>query len=339
MHVLRRSAGIALSLAAFVAFGVLAWRAHDRIDLRPRTDDAYLDADVVHLAPDVSGRIVRLAVRNNQAVHTGDILFVIDQEPYRLRVAQAGAELQALSSQLGVLTNQVASQNSKAAAANTQIGAAQAQLHLAADTLARLQPLLGRGFVTEQQVDQARTQQRTAQVALIGAQQQAREASQAVESITPQEAKIEAARATLALAQRDLRLTEIRAPCDGWITGLQIASGEMAAAGHPLFTIIDTGRWYAVGNFRETDLGGIAPGQHATVYVMSNPTQALPATVESLGWGVTPDEGITIEGLPRVPRSLNWVRIAQRFPVRVLLAAPPPALMRLGASAVIVVDR
>ncbi len=123
------------------------------------------------------------------------------------------------------------------------------------------------------------------------------------------------------------------------ITGLDIAAGEYAAAGHPLFTIIDNEQWYAVGNFRETDLDGVRPGQRAAVYVLSAPSHPVEGVVDSLGAGVSPDEGISIGGLPHVPRSLSWVRIAQRFPVRIRLLSPPPAIMRLGASSVIVIDR
>ena len=83
----------------------------------------------------------------------------------------------------------------------------------------------------------------------------------------------------------------------------------------------------------------LEPGQRATVYVLSAPRRPVHGTIDSLGWGVSPDEGVTLGGLPRVPRSLSWVRIAQRFPVRILLDHPPPELMRVGASAVIVVER
>ena len=131
----------------------------------------------------------------------------------------------------------------------------------------------------------------------------------------------------------------MRSPCNGRITALQVAAGEFADAGHPLFTIIDTGHWYAIGNFRETDLAGIKPGQRATVFVMAQPRLPLRGAVDSLGWGVASGVSATFGGLPRVESTLNWVRIAARFPVRVLLDAPPDDLMRYGATAVIVIDK
>jgi len=339
MLAIRKALGVLVSLIALagvIATVVLATR---RIDLRPRTDDAYLQADLVHMAPDVSGRIVELDVRDNQKVHKGEVLFRIDPDPYRLRVDQARAAVQGLEAKLALTADQVASQTSKADAAERGIGSADAQRALASSTLGRMEPLLGRGFVTAQQVDQARTAQRTAQIALQQARLQADEARQAIINTKPTEAELEGARATLALAERDLNKTVVRAPCDGRITALDIAAGEFAATGHPLFTIIDTEHWYAIGNFRETDLAGIEPGQRATVYVMAQPSRPVPGKVDSLGWGVASDVSATFGGLPHVERTLNWVRIAARFPVRVLLDAPPDNLMRYGATAVIVIDK
>jgi multidrug efflux system membrane fusion protein len=339
MLAFRKTLGILVSLIALVGVLATVVLATRRVDQRPRTDDAYLQGDLVHMAPDVSGRIVELNVRDNQAVRKGDVLFRIDPEPYRLRVDQARAAVRGLEAKLDLTADQVAAQTSKADAAASGINTAEAQRSLAASTLARMEPLLGRGFVTAQQVDQARTARRTAELGLEQARLQADEARQAITNTKPTEAELEGARATLALAERDLNKTVVRAPCDGRITALDIAAGEFAATGHPLFTIIDTEHWYAIGNFRETDLPGIEPGQRATVYVMAQPHRPVRGKVDSLGWGVASDVSATFGGLPHVERTLNWVRIAARFPVRVLLDAPPDDLMRYGATAAIVIDK
>jgi membrane fusion protein, multidrug efflux system len=325
-----------VSLAGLLVTGLLVLR---RVDQSPRTDDAYLQAYIVNMAPDVSGRIVELNVRDNQKVQRSQILFQIDPEPYRLRAAQARNEVRSLEAKLDVTADQVASQTSKADAAARGIDAAEVQLALASSTLTRMEPLLPRGFVTAQQVDQARTAKDTAQITHQQAQLQAAEARKAITSIRPIEADLEGARASLALAERDLHKTTVRAPCDGRITALKIAAGEFATAGHPLFTIIDTEQWYAIGNFRETDLAGIRAGQRATVFVMAEPSRPLRGEVESVGWGVASDVSATFGGLPHVERTLNWVRIAARFPVRIQLQAPPDELMRLGASAVVVIEK
>ena len=339
MLAFRKALGVLVSLIALAGILVTGVLVTRRIDQRPRTDDAYLQADLVHMAPDVSGRIIELDVRDNQEVRKGEVLFRIDPEPYQMRVDQARAAVRGLEAKLALTADQVAAQTSKADAAASGINTAEAQRALATSTLARMEPLLGHGFVTAQQVDQARTARRTAQLGLEQARLQADEARQAIINTKPTEAELEGARATLALAERDLNKTVARAPCDGRITALDIAAGEFAATGHPLFTVIDTEHWYAIGNFRETDLAGIAPGQRATVYVMAQPSRALRGKVDSLGWGVASDVSVTIGGLPHVERTLNWVRIAARFPVRILLDAPPDDLMRFGATAVIVIDK
>jgi len=310
MLAVRKTLGVVVSLIALVGVLVTVVLATRRVDERPRTDDAYLQADLVHMAPDVSGRIVELNVRDNQAVRKGDVLFRIDPDPYRMRVDQARAAVRSLEARLALTADQVASQTSKADAAARGIVSAEAQRSLASSTLGRMEPLLGPGFVTAQQVDQARTAQRTAQIALLQARLQADEARQAITNTKPTEAELEGARATLALAERDLNKTVVLAPCDGRITALDIAAGEFAATGHPLFTI-----------------------------VMAQPHRPVSGEVDSLGWGVASDVSATVGGLPHVERTLNWVRIAARFPVRVLLDAPPDDLMRYGATAVIVIEK
>ena len=335
---MRRGLGVLVSLCVLLALAVLVILTIDRLERRPRTNDGYLSADIVHMAPDVSGRIVQLAVENNRFVRRGDVLFKIDPEPFLYRKQAADAKLKGLEAEFVIDTNQVAAQGSKASAASTSTQAAEAELALAQTTLRRLAPLGARGFVTAEQVDEARTSVRKAQATLISSREQALSAREAVSSTAPIEQQIAGARADLATAERDLRLTVVRAPCDGQITSLDTAAGEYATTGKPLFTIIDTERWYAIGNFRETNLAGLRAGQRAVVYVLGWDA-ALPGHVDGIGGGVVPDEGSSVGGLPDVPRSLEWVRIAQRFPVRVLLEAPPPGLMHIGATASILIER
>jgi multidrug efflux system membrane fusion protein len=339
MLALRRLLGVLVSLDALVGVVVTGVLVTRRANERPSTYDATIQAYIVNIAPEVSGRIVELNVLDNQQVKEGQVLFQIEPKPYQLSVDQARAAVQGLEAELSVIKSEVASQTSGAAAAATGINTAEAQLELAISTLDRMQPLLGRGFVTAEQVDQARTAKETARVALERARQMAAQAREAITSTKPTEAQLDGARATLALAERNLDKTTVRSPCNGRITALQVAAGEFADAGHPLFPIINTEHWYAIGNFRETDLAGIKPGQRATVFVMAQPRLPLRGTVDSLGWGVASSGSATFGGLPHVESTLNWVRIAARFPVRVLLDEPPEDLMRLGASAVIEIQK
>jgi membrane fusion protein, multidrug efflux system len=307
-----------------------------RLDQRPRTHDAFLYADTAGLAPDVSGRIIKLHVHDNQRVSKGDLLVEIDAEPFELRLRQARAQVAALQAQIELTTRQVGAQSTGADAAATQVGRARSQLALARDTVQRLTPLLGKGYVTPQQIDEARTNERTAQAALTAAIQQARQARQAIGDTESLMAQLVGAEAAVALAERDLRNATVPAPFDGLVVGLDIAEGTYAAAGHPLFTLIKSDEWYAVGNFRETELSQIAIGDPVTVWLMSDNNHPISGHVESLGWGVRPADGGG-PALPAVGRTLSWVVVAQRFPVRIRLDTPPEAAMRIGATVSILV--
>jgi len=132
----------------------------------------------------------------------------------------------------------------------------------------------------------------------------------------------------------------VSAPFDARVTDLTIAQGAYAHAGEQVFTLIDTRVWWAIANFRETQLQHIRPGMEAEVYVLSRPEIRFRGVVDSVGFGVTPDAdliGKVTPGLPDVQRTLNWVHLASRFPVRVRILAPQDELFRLGESAVVVV--
>jgi membrane fusion protein, multidrug efflux system len=318
------------ALAVGAALGLAVWTLYV-LDRRPRTHDAYLFAYSAGLAPDVSGRILALHITNNQRVKRGEPLVDIDPEPFELKVRQARAEVAALKAQISLTGRQVASQRSGADAAATQINHARAQLDLAQDTLQRLEPLLGKGYVTKQQVDEARTNERNAAVALTATTQQAHQARQAVGDTESLIAQLAGAEAAAGLAERDLRLATMLAPYDGLVVGLQIAEGAYAVTGHPLFTLIKSDEWYAIADFRETEVPRIGVGDRATVWVMGSDDEPIRGRVKSLGAGVQPEDGGG-PALPVVGRTINWVVVAQRFPVWVQLDDPPPQLMRIGAT-------
>ena len=149
-------------------------------------------------------------------------------------------------------------------------------------------------------------------------------------------AAVQARQAALAIARRALNDTVVRAWHEGRVVGLTVLAGEMVVPSQALFTLISTEEWFAVANFRETDLRAIAVGDCATVFSMIDRTQPLKGVVEGIGWGVLDEERINLpRSVPYVQRSMNWVRVAQRFPVRIRLETPPEQLMRLGASAVV----
>ena len=222
--------------------------------------------------------------------------------------------------------------------AQKQIERAQNNADLAKQTLDRLEPLLSKGFVTAQQVDQARTAYSDALVSLDQALQQSEGASTVIGTLDTRQAQVDTARAMVALARRDLDNTTVRAPFDGLVVGLTIPVGEFVISGQAVFSMIDTSQWEAVAYFRETELPAIRIGDSANVFVMADPERPIPGTVISMGWGIRSEEAVTVLGLPVVSSSLNWVKVAKRFPVYVHLDDPPEDLMRVGASAIVAVS-
>jgi multidrug efflux system membrane fusion protein len=121
---------------------------------------------------------------------------------------------------------------------------------------------------------------------------------------------------------------------------LKTSTGQFASALKPVFTLIDTRHGYVVANFRETELKGVRTGTPATVYLMSDTGQRFQGEVDSISYGISPDEGglALPGGLPRIQRTLNWVHVAQRFPVKIRVDHPNPELFRVGTSAVAVLE-
>ena len=320
-----------IALAVVVAFLSASWvRAH------PSSSDASIDADVVHVAAAVGGRIIDIRVRENSPVHRGDILFQIDPVPYQLLVAQAQGDLAVAEAQLDTQRKYVSTQRSNATIARDQTTSAKANYELATRTVERLRPLTAKGYVPNQQLDQADITAHDAATRLQQAQVQQLAAVQAIDTVQAGESLVAARQAALALAKRNLEDTTVRAPHNGLVVGLTVSSGEFVAPGQSLFTLINTEEWFASANLRETDLAAVHTGDCVTVYSMIDRRLPIRGVVDSVGWGVLDQDRINLpRSVPYVERSLNWVRVAQRFPVRIRLETPPPQVMRLGASAVV----
>jgi membrane fusion protein, multidrug efflux system len=302
----------------------------------PTTSDSSIDADVEHVAAAVGGRVLEIPVVENARVAKGDLLFQIDPVPYQLAVAQAEADLHIAEAQLETQRRVVSTQRSTASIAGDETKNAFQNHELAKRTADRLRPLAGSGYVPKQQLDQAEVAERDTATALVEAQERHAAAVKAIDTEAGAEATAAARRAALAIAQRALENTTVRAPHNGLLVGLTIASGETISPAQSLFTLIDTDDWFAVGNFRETELDAIAIGDCATAFSMIDRRVPIKGTVQGIGWGVLDQDRVSLRGsVPYVERSLNWVRVAQRFPVRIRLENPPPELMRLGASAVV----
>jgi membrane fusion protein, multidrug efflux system len=309
-------------------------------DRTPRTDDAYVYADTIDVVPEVSGRIVELAVHDNQAVKQGDLLFRIDPRPYQDALARGRASLVALDRQIELTQRSVNAQQYNAQSVRAAVERARAAAGQASDTLHRMEPLLSHGYVSAEDVDRARTAQRSTQAELSAAQLQAQQAAAAVSGVDALVAQRAVVMAEIATAELNLEYATVRAPFDGRIVSLKTSTGQFASALKPVFTLIDTRHGYVVANFRETELKGVRTGTPATVYLMSDTGQRFEGEVDSISYGISPDEGglALPGGLPRIQRTLNWVHVAQRFPVKIRVDHPNPELFRVGTSAVAVLE-
>jgi membrane fusion protein, multidrug efflux system len=311
-----------------------------QLDRSPRTDDAYVYADTIDVVPEVNGRIVELAVRDNQAVKAGDLLFRIDPRPYQDALTRGKASLVALDRQIELTQRTVNAQQYNAQSVRAAVERARAAANQASDTLHRMEPLLSNGYVSAEDVDRARTAQRATQAELSAAQLQAQQAAAAVSGVDALVAQRAVVEAEISIAELNLEYATVRAPFDGRVVALKTSTGQFATALKPVFTLIDTRHWYVVANFRETELKGIRRGTPATVYLMSDTDQRFSGSVDSIGYGIASEEaGLALPGgLPRIERTLNWVHVAQRFPVRILVDHPNPELFRVGTSAVAVLQ-
>ncbi|NUX99643.1 multidrug transporter subunit MdtN [Paraburkholderia youngii] len=326
----------AIVLIAIGLLVVVLWR----LDHAPSTDDAYVYADTISVVPEVSGRIIELPVRDNQAVKQGDLLLRIDPRPYQAALDQARARLDTLNNQIVLTQRTVHAQQYNADSVQAAVERARAVANQAEDTLRRTEPLLAQGYVSAEEVDRARTAQRSAQAELNAAMREAQQASAAVSGVDALVAQRAEVRAQIALAELNLEFTEVHAPFDGRVVSLRTTVGQFASALKPVFTLIDTRHWYVVANFRETELKGVHAGTPSTVYLMSDTARRFTGVVDSVGYGVLPDDGGVVEqGLPSVQRTINWVHVSQRFPVKIAVRNPDPELFRIGTSAVATLNR
>lgn len=327
-------------LGLVVAVGILAWRVIEKLDHAPRTDNAYAYADTISVTPEVSGALIELPVKDNQFVKRGEVLFRVDPRAYQDMLARQRAALVALEKEIILARRAIQAQQYSARMSKIGIEQARISANQADDTLQRMEPLLGDGYIAAEQVDQARTAQRSSQVQLETALVNARRAEAAVTGVDALLAQQQVLKAEIALAELNLEHCTLRAPFDGRVLSLKTVAGQYAAAGHALFTLASTRDWYVIANFRETELEGIRPGAKARLTLMSDPAKPFDGTVDSIGYGVFPDDGGAERGgLPQVSRTINWVRVAQRFPVKIRVDAPDPELFRIGASAVAVLEK
>lgn len=411
LRVAGRILGALIVVGAVVA-SIWVWRL---TDMHPRTDDAAVRANIVGIAPHVSGPIVELHVVDNQRVREGDLLFVVDPRPYEARLQRARADLALTAKEVQAqrraiaaaasevvqreaalvgATAELARRETEPPAVEAEIARLEAERHAAeaavarveadrayaADYYGRVEPLLRRQFVTADRVsealskkqaaeaavaearrrlraaeaavaegrmkkrgadagvEQARASRRGADVAIGQAEHERARAQDLLAEVGDLNARLQAAEAAVYAADLDVGYCRVRAPFDAYVTNLNIAAGEYARQGQQVFALVDNRAWYVMANFRETYIDAIRPGMEVQVYLVSYPGRPFRGVVQGIGWANLPDDGGTVGVLPEVRRTVNWVRLASRFPVRILLPAPDPERpFRMGATAVVTI--
>jgi len=291
------------------------------------TDDAYVRSDLAAIAPQVTGPIVAVAVRDDQTVHRGDLLARIDPTPFQLEVDAAQAVLSAAKAQAAAGQDTVAG-------THDQLSAALAALTETEQTRRRALTLTQEGYSSAQNLDaaiaaysNAAADVATARAAIAHAQT----------LLAAQQAAILQATAQLRTAQWQLSRTVIVAPIDGTINNLTLQVGDTATAGQPLIGIVAAHAWRIIANYKQGYLGQLHPGGTAWIWLDTHPWRLYRARIRGIGRGISRQPGDT-GLLPYVTPTTDWIRLQHRFPVTLDLVNPPPDVTYyMGADASCVV--
>ena len=342
-----------------VAAALVLWKYWAYV-INPWTRDGQVRANVIQVAPRVSGPIVELPIRDNQFVKAGDLLFRIDPRTYQAALDQANANLDETRDRLGDLEAQVKAAEAAEDQAESQIpqaeslvASAEANLEKAQKDFDRANELVAKGDVSKRTFDQAKAAYDVAQADLAKAQAQRTQAGAALLQAQAElarakaelgasgedNAQLRAAKAALVTAELNLEFTEVRASVDGYVTNLALRIGSQAVANQPVLALVDAESFWVHGYFRENQVGRVRPGNPAVITLMTYPDRPLRGVVDSIGWGIHQSDGSAgPDLLPNVSPTFQWIRLAQRVPVRVHLEEVPEEVeLRVGTTASVLV--
>src|SRR6201984_3612535 len=273
-------------LITLIIVGLALWAAvslYIRYIEHPWTRDGQVRANIVGIAPRVSGPIIRVAVHDNQELRKGDLLFEIDPNDFQAQVDIAAGQVQ-----------------------NAQATFTQQQQNL------------------HRQTDLYRTQ--------VNALQHFQNAQ---DSAAAAQAQLASAKANLELAKLNLGYTKVFAPVDGYVTNMNTSEGTYVIAGKQLMALVDTNSFWIAGYFKETQLPHIRIGQKATITMIGYETQPFQGIVRSIGWGIYVQDGSDSDStglLPSISQTIDWVRLPQRFPVRIHVLGQSPVPLGIGQT-------
>lgn len=295
------------------------------------TDNAYVKHDIIAISSEISGRVVEVVPRDNQRISKGQLLFRIDDEPYRIALTKAEANLASVSGAI---------ESEKADYRNVQldIQKAETDLEFRRKEMERIRQLLESRSIPVAQFDQAEYAWKSMQNELDARKQELQAARAALIDPTlptEQHPRYLQAYAELEKIRLDISHLEILAPTDGIAANVSVHEGEYVVAGAQLFSLVDDSSLWLEANFKETDLTWVRPGQHVTVTIDAYPGEEWLASVD----GITPATGAEFSLLPAQNSSGNWIKVVQRIKVNITLDDYNGELpLSAGMSAVVNID-
>jgi multidrug resistance efflux pump len=292
----------------------------------PFTTEAYAQAYVIQVAPQVGEKVVKVHVHEGSRVNSGDLLFELDPALFEQKVAS-------LQAKLVEAQHQVQQLDADLAAAKADHDRLVAEADYAAAVHRQEQAIFKTESTTERRYLEAVQKNKASQAAVRQSASNVRRIEDALSArVSGENANVAQVKAELAEARLNLSYTRVRAPCSGLVTDLQLREGAYVHTGQPAMTLIDTGRWLVVANFRENSLARLHEGQHALIAFRGLPGRLYSGSVSAVGWGVSQGQGVPSGQLPDIKTSTSWVPPAQRFQVRLSLDDPGSVPLRVGMT-------
>ena len=347
------------AVVVLVAIFLVLFRYSDYVT-NPWTRNGQVRAEVIQLTPRVSGPIVSLPITDNQLVRAGDLLFEIDPRTFAATLDQAKARYDQTGDNYLAKEKQVKAAESQVEISRRAVDQAQSSIHQLDATISknksefeRQQDMLPNKATSVKAVERAEAnykvslEQRKGAVAglakaragLLKAEADLAEARANLGAPGDDNASIREARAAVQQAELNLEFTRVVAPVDGYVTNLNLRLGGHAVANQPALALVDVNSFWVDAYFKETAIAGMQQGDPAVVTLMTYPDQPLTGTVDSLGWGIAQQDGSTgFELLPNVSPTFEWIRLAQRVPVRIALEkVPDEVTLRVGTTGSVLV--
>lgn len=286
---------------------LVAYLVADRIT--PFSSQARVHARVVPVAADISGTVTEVAVKNNQVVQAGDVLFRLDEERYRFAVTSAEASLQSARQATGASAASVD-------AAEAGVRSAEAAYVRAEQDAVRLRRIKEQdsGAISDRRIEQAEASLAVSRQQLAAARANREQARQNLGDTGEDNSRIQQAQAALESAQLNLERTTVFAPAAGVVTDVRVDRGNFAGAGAPQMTFISTDDVWVRADFTENNLGHVERGDSVGVIFDVFPGRVFAGTVRTTGFGVAVDSA-PLGSLPTINNNRQWLRDAQRFPV------------------------